>query len=444
MALDQLLSLSQTLKLSPTLLQSMQILQMNTQDLAEHLKELALENPIMEYSEDRTGLDSWEAFAGQVPWLRDAPAPTFGGKIPPDLGSTEAKTDSLSLLLGEQLDRLSLSPPLPALCRHLTEQLDDRGYLDEADLSDLKQAGVPGWLLERAVAVLQSLEPAGVAARSVGECLAIQAERREHALAAAICRNHLELLAAGNFKALAAKLSVSEAKVREAAALIRTLDPNPVGDLAPAERAEYIHPDAWVAEIDGKLRVFVNQWDLPQFHLSETYLGMLRAGPDSEAADYLHQKVQQAQWVLQCVRRRQDTLEACLTALVQAQEAFFLGTADAPGPLLRREIAQKLQVHPSTVTRTLKHKYIQCKQGLYPAGYFFSRSVGPTEGLWSEQAVKARLLHLIREEDPAHPLSDQQLTDRLAKEGISVARRTVVKYRTALGLPNSRLRRGKN
>ena len=166
---------------------------------------------------------------------------------------------------------------------------------------------------------------------------------------------------------------------------------------------------------------------------------MLRESGDPEAVTYLKEKVQQTQWVLQCVRRRQNTLETCLSALVSAQEDYFRGNVPAPGPLLRRELADTLGVHPSTVTRTLGHKYIQCRQGLFPTGYFFSRPLGLS--LWSEQAVKARLRALISEEDPAHPYSDQALADLLAKEGVTVARRTVFKYRAALGLPNSRRRR---
>ena len=438
MSLDQLLSLSQTLKLSPTLLQSMHILQMNTLELAAHLNELALENPTMEYAEGHDS--SWEDFSSRVSWLRDTPAPGFDGEVSADLGMVQAETEGLDFLLGEQLARLSLSPPLAALCQYLVEQMDYRGYLDPVDLDGLRRAGVPEDLLNQAVATLQSLEPAGVAARGVGECLALQLRRRQDGndLAVSICLNHLDGLAAGHYQALAKHLSVTEAEIREAETLIHTLNPDPVGDAAPPEQTEYIRPDAWVAEIDGELRVFVNQWDLPQFQVSQTYLQMLRESGDPEAVTYLKEKVQQTQWVLQCVRRRQNTLETCLSALVSAQEDYFRGNVPAPGPLLRRELADTLGVHPSTVTRTLGHKYIQCRQGLFPTGYFFSRPLGLS--LWSEQAVKARLRALISEEDPAHPYSDQALADLLAKEGVTVARRTVFKYRAALGLPNSRRR----
>jgi len=190
--------------------------------------------------------------------------------------------------------------------------------------------------------------------------------------------------------------------------------------------------------VDGQLRVFVNQWDLPRFSLSADYLQMVKTGQEDDAAEYLRQKISQAQWVLQCVQRRQATLTNCLTALVQAQEDFFFGHIEAPGPLLRWELAEQLDVHPSTVTRTLGHKYIQCRQGLFPTSYFFSRRTG---GNYSEQELKAMIARLIKDEDPHHPLSDQDIVGLLRSDGIALARRTVAKYRKAMKLPPSYQRR---
>lgn len=437
MSFDQLLALAQTLKLSPTLLQSMHILQMNTQELSDYLNDLALENPAMEY--DEAPGPSWEDFSSRVPWLADTAASTGTGDLPADLGRAADASDSLEVLLRDQLARLSLAPPLLALCQYLADSLGPKGRLDPEDLEGLTRAGVPEGLLDQAVETLQSLDPPGIAARSLEECLVLQLRRLpgDQSLAIRLC-GHLEALAQGAVPALAKRLRVSEADVKAAAETIRSLDPDPVGDLAPAGPIQYVRPDAWVAEVDGILQVFVNQWDLPRFSLSQDCQRLARTAVEAETAEYLRQKIQQAQWVLQCVRRRQATLESCLTALVAAQEAFFLGQRETPVPLLRRDLAEGLEVHPSTVTRTLQHKYIQCRQGLFPTAYFFSRKTG---GDWSEQAVKARLVQLIREEDPVHPRSDQALTELLEAEGIRLARRTVAKYRQALGIPPSSRRR---
>ena len=405
MELTQGMELAQVLKLSPGLLQSMEMLQMNTLELGAYLKELALENPVLEEAEpgQGQGQDTWEAFASQVPWLGDTP---WTGQTAQegDWGRGESPTESLAFLLEEQLARRGLSPELLAVCRYLAGLLDDDGRLDPEDLAGLRTAGVPAELLERGVEVLQSLEPAGVGARSLEECLLLQLRRLpgEHTVAQAICQGHLEELSKEHYGALARRLGVTQRQVEAAAREIRALSPSPVGEGVEPPAVPFIRPDVWVA-------------------------------------DYLRQKLQQAQWVLTCVQRRRKTLEACVQALVQAQAAYFRGCQAAPGPLLRREVAVQLGVHPSTVTRALRHKYLQCRQGLFPMEYFFARPMG-AEGA-SPQRAKAALARMIQGEDPRRPLSDQALGERLQAAGMPLARRTVAKYRREMGLPRAYRRR---
>ena len=440
MAFDQQLFLAQTLKLSPTLLQSMHILQMNTQELSDYLNDLALENPAMEYDE-APQQPSWAEFASRIPWLADTHAPGIHAEITGDMGSVSDQTDSLELFLQDQLSRLALTPPLLALCQYLAADLDEHGRLDPSTLTELKKAGVLEDLLTQAVYTLQSLDPPGIAARSLSECLILQLERLpgKHTLAIQLC-DHLDLIAKERYALLAKELSCTKNEILEAVRCIQSLNPNPLVDLPISDPIQYVRPDAWVAEIDGQLQVFVNQWDLPQFHLSNDYLRIMKDGQDEDTATYLRQKIQQAQWVLQCVQRRNETLEACVKAMVNAQVDFFLGQSDTPGPLLRRDLADLLEVHPSTVTRTLRHKYIQCRQGLFPTSYFFSRRTG---GNYSEQELKAKIARLIQNEDPHHPLSDQDIAVILQSHGINLARRTVAKYRQAMKLPPSYQRRHK-
>ncbi len=440
MALEQALTLAQTLHLSPTLLQSMEILQMTTLELGEYLKDLALENPTLEEDSGETGGLSWEAFASQVPWAGSGPIPVGRGEGAEPAAETDAFS-SLALHLTEQLERRKLQPKLLALCRYLAENLDPKGYLEPQDLEDLRCAGISEAMLEEAVAVLQSLDPAGVGARNVGECLVLQLQRLpgKHEVEEAICRDHLPLLAQGKERALATILGVRRERVRQAAAVIRSLEPDVGRGFPEVAETGYVRPDAWVAEIDGSLQVFVNQWELPNFHVSAYYAKLADIEPTGETAVYLRDKLRQARWVLQCVQRRQDTLRRCLEALVQSQRGFFVGEQTAPGPLLRWELADILEVHPSTVTRALRNKYLQCQQGLFSVDWFFARAMGDSGQ--SEQRAKVRLRQMVAQEDPRYPLSDQILTERLLSEGFQLARRTVTKYRQALGLPSSRQRR---
>ncbi len=442
MGMDQLLHLAQTLQLSPSLLQSMKILQMTTLELGQYLNSMAEENPVMEYQEESEGL-SWEEFSSQVSWLREPPSAGGDWEGAAEYGAAPSQQESLEAFLKDQLDRMRLEAPLLAVAQYLIGMLDHRGQLEQDDLDDLLHSGVPKDLLNRGVAVVQSMEPPGVGARSVEECLVLQLSRLpgEHSLAIQICRECLEDLAGKRYRAIAQKLQVSEEKVRSAVMEMQSLPPNPVGEFDQEQIVEYVRPDAYVAEVEGELRIYANRWDLPHFQISGAYLKMADEGHGKDVEDYLRQKIQQARWVLQCVHRRQSTLETCLTALVRRQRAFFLGEREAPIPLLRRELAQELQIHPSTIGRTLGHKYLQCRQGLFPIDYFFSRGVGKEESLWSEQAVKALMLKAIQQENPAAPLSDQDLVSLLEKQGVALARRTVTKYRTAMGIASSHRRR---
>ena len=258
----QQLELAQVLKLSPTLLQSMGILQMTTLELADYLQDLALENPVMEETPGARET-AWDAFASRVPWLAGERIAS-GGPAVGEPGRRDREPESLAFFLAEQLDRQGLDQPLLAVCRYLVDLLDDHGRLDPEDLADLTQAGVPEALLEEGVAALQSLDPAGVGARSAGESLALQLKRQpgDHRVALAICEKGLDLLAREQYGALARRLGVPRKQVEAAAQAIRALDPNPVGAWAVQGEIEYLRPDAWVAEIDGTLQVFVNQWDL--------------------------------------------------------------------------------------------------------------------------------------------------------------------------------------
>ena len=436
-AMDQLLHLAQSLQLSPALLQSMQILQMNTQELGEYLGRQAEENPVLEEDPEFDRLRAWQVLQNSAPWAA-ACAP---GEFPEGIAPEE--TDTLPLFLRDQITRRRLERPLEALCCYLAELLDPRGYLLEEDLAELLETGVPEPLLRQGVAALQSLDPPGIAAGSLEECLLLQLDRLpgDQSLSRAIVTGQLEALSNGHYAAIARTLEIPVPAVQAAAAVIRDLNPRPGAAWADTEPAVYIRPDAWVAETGEGLQLVLNSWDLPRYRLSDGYLKLWETTEDPEVRQYLQEKLQQSRWLLHCVARRESTLTQCLEHLILRQADFFMGRLPAPVPLSRYALAEALELHPSTVSRALRHKYLQCPSGLFPLSHFFPRRVGESDTPLSPLMIQAAIARLIRAEDPGHPLSDQALTALLTRDGLSIPRRTVAKYRDALGLPSSFRRR---
>ena len=194
-----------------------------------------------------------------------------------------------------------------------------------------------------------------------------------------------------------------------------------------------------IVELEGALTVVLNEYYLPKISISSYYTRLLKDSDEKETRDYLREKMQQAKWLLGSLDRRGSTLRRCAAAILDAQRPFFAGETGELAPMSLLSLSESLALHPSTISRATRDKYLQCRQGTYPLRYFFSRAVGE-QGL-SRQAVKQRLLALVQNEDPRRPLSDQRLCELLAEDGVQVARRTVAKYRMELHLPSSSVRR---
>lgn len=390
--------LSQRLKLCPQLMQNIALLQMNVQDLREFLERAVEENPMLEQREPSG--DAFRELTSRESFLRD------------------------------QLARRKLPPKLLSLCTYLIERLDEDGFLPPEELEHLHHLGLPAPMLEEALAAVQALEPAGIAARSLSECLLIQLRRsgQETPLLTELVSHHLEPLARQQYSPLAHLLRCSKAEVENAAAQIAQLDPHPGRWDAPAsEPVQYIQPDAYVLDENGALSVVLNDFYLPHLALSSQYEEMMHSA-DAETASYLRRACKQAQELLSGLSRRGKTLHRCLEAVVSTQAPFFLLSDGVLSPMTRRTLAESLGLNPSTITRALKGKYLQCRRGIYPLSAFFSQPVGGS----SPQEIRTRMVQLLQQEPM---LNDRLLRERLAQEGYQLAQRTVSKYRRQLALP---------
>ena len=436
--------LRQELKLTPQLLQSMEVLQMNAQELLEYLNRVTEENPVLEQEDSADLRHSYEELRQKASWLDGG---VYGATFThddaafPERGAVDKETESLSSFLCDQLERKRLPKPLLALAKYMAELVDEDGYLAPEDLDGLTELKIPLSLISEALETLQSLDPAGVGARSLSECLLLQLARQEHVSPAVmdITARFLPELGKKHYGPICRELGLTMEEVRAAEKVISGLDPHPGRAFQPAEPTVYVRPDVFIVELDGELRAVLNEYYLPQISVSDYYVRLLRESDEPETRDYLRQKLQQAKWLLNSLERRGGTLRRCADAILEAQRPFFTGQTTALAPMSLSTLADALGLHASTISRAVRGKYLQCRQGTYPLRYFFSRAV--TEQGPSRQAVQQKLLALLASEDPCHPLSDQRLCRLLAEDGMEVARRTVAKYRMELGVGSSAARK---
>ena len=439
--------LRQDLKLTPQLLQSMEVLQMNSQELLDYLGNLSEENPTLELSEASELRSAYAELRQKASWLD---AGTFGTSFaheedgPPEPGATDKELDSLSAFLCDQLERKRLPKPMLALCKYMAELVDEDGYLTQEDLDGLTEMKIPQTMVDQALDMIQSLEPAGVGARDLSECLVLQLSRRKDNVPYAmdIAARFLTELSRSHYGPITKALGASISEIQAAEKAIAALDPHPGQAFQPAEPTLYVRPDVFVVELEGELQVLLNEYYLPKVTVNPYYSSMAKESDDPEARTYLKEKLRQTKWLLDSLERRGSTLRRCAQAILDAQRSFFSGQTVELSPMKLSSLAETLDLHPSTVSRAVRDKYLQCRQGIYPLRYFFSRAVGQ-QGL-SRQAVKQRMLLRFKDEDSGHPLSDQTLCDLLAAEGIFLARRTVAKYRIELGIGSSTARRARN
>lgn len=434
--------LRQELKLTPQLLQSMEVLQMTSQELLEYISSQAEENPLLDQSDAPER--AYEELRQQASWIDGGVGrATFihEGTAAAEPGRADRELESLSAFLRDQLERRRLPKPLLALSNYLAELVDEEGYLAQEDVDGLLDLKIPQKLIDRALEQLQSLDPPGVGARSLSECLLLQLKRRgeSNPAALAIAGGFLPELGRKHYNAIAQKLGLSLEEIKAAEKIISSLEPHPGRAFQPAEPAVYVRPDVFVVELEGTLQVILNEYYLPRVSVNDYYVRLMKESDEKETKDYLRQKLQQAKWLLGSLERRGGTLRRCAEALLEAQRPFFAGETAALAPMTLSALAERLDVHTSTVSRAVRGKYLQCRQGTYPLRYFFSLPVSGGDA--SRQAVKQTLLRLVRDENPGRPLSDQRLCALLDEKGIHVARRTVAKYRMELGLGSSAARK---
>ena len=464
------LRLGQQLTMTPQLQQAIRLLQMPALELQAHIRELLESNVMLEPVEDTesTGiLEAVEPPAPPEPAARKAessvevveeswgehsagPAETAWNAGDDDERQQEFSDEtgeSLQEYLLNQLELARLKPRQLAIVRAIVDAINEDGYLTDplAEIAgtlkpevDCEPAEVED-VLQR----VQALDPPGVGARSVGECIELQLRQLDEQtpglkLAIEIARHHLARVADRELTLLRRELSATEEELAAALALVRSCHPRP-GSVVSAGAAEYVIPDVFVRRTDHGWAVEINSATLPRVRLNQSYASLI--GRNSSHAT-MRAQLQEARWLLKSLEIRNETLMKVARSIVERQMAFLEQGEEHMRPMILKDIAEAIEMHESTISRVTSGKYMHTPRGVFELRYFFSSQVESADGSGtSSTAIRAKIKKLIKEEDAAVPLSDGRIAEILSGEGIPVARRTVAKYREAMGIAPSNERR---
>ncbi|MFN0179852.1 MAG: RNA polymerase factor sigma-54 [Gemmatimonadales bacterium] len=498
--LSQHTGLRQELRINPRLYQAMDMLYMPMMDLQQHLKQELLINPFLELLEpEEEEQDQPETKQEQekekaekeeeIDW-EEILLNGFdvGGSKPQyeDQEYLEPVTVEVADLidhLREQLHLLHLTPRQQLLSEEFLGNINDEGYLsasleeihgsvnslleshgtagpepeDEGDLP-LEERSVPAPRtmtppipfftmdeVEEMLATMQRLDPPGVAARDLRECLVLQlVEAKEtEGLGYRLVAEAFPDLIAHRWNDLAKRFGVEPHKVQAAADALARFDPKP--GLKHSNRSDgYIIPDLLVDKIDGKYRVTLNDTGVPRLRLSRSYQDIARDKKQltPENREFIAQKMNSANWMIQAIEQRRQTMLKVMNFIVDRQRAFFEKGVEYLKPLTLREVAEVISMHESTVSRVTNEKYVQTPRGVLPLKFFFSSALTTASGEdASARSIRAKLQKMVGEEDPSKPLTDQQIVHLFKEQGIQIARRTVAKYRDQLGILPARMRK---
>ena len=486
------LRFSQNLALTPQLQQSIRLLQLSSQELNQELETILQENPLLERTdktedgtsgEDLSAEDTGaEYFAASEPASKSSdkeqnPSENhaqeslsddyFGGEsahrwdesTSPDDDNDyvfqEADAPSLREYLISQLSLLPLSERDHHLCLYLVDAINEDGYLEQSlqELSELLPAELEMDALELQTALkhIQHLDPLGVGARDLSECLLLQLHfaleeanddgRATIQLAIQVADQHLQALASRDFVKLKKALRCNDAELKQVQQMLIQLNPRPGSGFSKLAQGHYIQHEVVVKKTKGVWTASLNDEVIPKLRINQLYADILKRNRDS-SNQYLNSQMQEAKWMIKNIQQRFSTILRVSQAIVDNQTAFLEHGEIAMRPMVLREIADELGLHESTISRVTTRKYMLTPRGVYELKYFFGSHVATeTGGACSATAIRALIKQMVAEENPKKPLSDNQITEVLCKQGIVVARRTIAKYRESLNIPAANQRK---
>lgn len=481
MALKQQQELKQTQRLSPLQMQVIKLVELNTVEVEDRIKQEVEDNPALDTGNDESlnekendeqemGDDITQDEIMLGDYLSDEEIPDFhinqrDRKNEPSFVEI-SYYDDISLIdsLLEQLSLLDLDERRHTIATYIIGNLDENGYLQrdlQAIADDLlfqQQLEVTPLQLEDLLYEIQELDPAGVGARNLQECLLLQLARKAPTdavkLAETILTDFFEEFSRKHYDKIIQQIRISPDDLRDAIEEITSLNPKPGNSLGGALQTAMnnITPDFLVDTFNGQVTIHLNNSNIPSLKVNNSFSEMLKgyqenkesmSADDKQAILFMKQKVDSAKWFIDAVKQRQNTLQRTMEAIVNLQYDFFLNEDESQlKPMVLKDVAERTGFDISTVSRVSNSKYVQTNNGIYPLKYFFSEAMQTSDGEdISSREVKKILKESIDAENPTRPLTDDQLTQILNEKGYLIARRTVAKYREQLNIPVSRLRK---
>lgn len=441
LGMDVSIQQTQKLALTPQMEQSLSVLQMGSEELNQCIEEEVLSNPMLDYAKEPEKKEVRRSQGEGIGYYsRKKTEDTDYQSYLNAIADEKSEDTELAEYLRMQLYTKKISPRRQKIGKYLIECLEESGYL-KMDMDELaKGIGLSKEELEREIRFMQTLEPCGVFARDLKECLLLQVEGEEQMQRQArlLIEKYLDEIAQNKIPQISKQTGLTTAEITKTIQYIKEeLEPVPGRGYGCANRNEYIYPDITVKEDEKGYRIILNKEKVHTLELNREYLPMLGQVHSSEENKYLKEQYQKAKILLRNIGKREETLAAVAEAIVDWQREFFEKGKASLKPMNLLDIAQELDVHESTVSRAVRDKYLECRWGIFELKYFFSNKTSDGNNC----NVLTCIQEIIRSENKQKPLSDAKIAEQLEKKGIRISRRTVTKYREQMQIPNTQMRK---
>lgn len=453
MNMDFSLSLTQEQKLIMTqeMQLSVKLLQMSGFELQEYVEKELQENPVLDSKapssakEDKDKVDYKELvkYFEFDNYSHHSYEKSDEEEISPFNFISEKK--SLKEYLREQVRDLNEKDYIKSICLYLVENIDEKGYLSIKENEISRELKIKEEIIKYCIGVIQSLEPDGIGAKDLRECLKIQIDKKgiKDENIFKIIDEHLELLAENKYNSIAKSLGIDVKKAQEYGDIIKSLQPKPSRGFFTGEEVKYITPDAYIKKIDNEYYIIMNDDIIPKLTINEIYKEIITNENDKNAVDYVKEKLNSAIFLIKSIQHRKSTIYRVLEKILEKQRDYFDFGDEYLRPMTLKEIAEELEMHESTISRAIRDKYIYTHKGTIKIKDLFTTAISSnsTGEDVSVKIIKKTIKELVDKEDKEKPLSDQVICDLINKEGMNISRRTVAKYREEMGIKSSKGRK---